>query len=113
MLVSCRSAIHMKTVVQSIFLAAILALACSAQPAFIAGVPNDLQISYAANLLAGDSYIDVSNTGAASTVAFPAQNGIICVNAYTYDPSEELVSCCSCPVTPNGLASLSVKQDLV
>ena len=71
------------------------------------------QISYASNLVAGDSYVDLSNTGASSAVAFPTQDGNICVNVYTYDPSEELVSCCACKVTPNGLASLSVKQDLV
>ena len=74
---------------------------------------SSFQISYASNLVAGDSYVDLSNTGASSAVAFPTQDGNICVNVYTYDPSEELVSCCACKVTPNGLASLSVKQDLV
>jgi hypothetical protein len=83
-----------------------------AATAFGQAADTPFQVSYASNLVAGDSYVDLSNTGASSTVAFP-QNGNICVNVYTYDPSEELVSCCACPVTPNGLASLSVKQDLV
>ena len=39
--------------------------------------------------------------------------GAFCVNVYVYDPSEEVVSCCSCPVTPNGLVSLSAQNDLI
>jgi hypothetical protein len=39
--------------------------------------------------------------------------GAICVNVYVYDPSEEVVSCCSCPLTPNGLISLSAQNDLI
>ncbi len=71
------------------------------------------QINYATNLAAGDSFVTVTNSGASSTVALPTQNGNICVNVYTYDPAEELISCCTCPVTPNGLAFLSVKKDLI
>lgn len=39
--------------------------------------------------------------------------GRICVNVYTFDPNEELISCCACPVTPNGLTSLSARNDLI
>ena len=35
------------------------------------------------------------------------------MNVYTFSPDEQLVSCCSCPLTPNGLASLSVRNDLI
>ena len=76
-----------------------------------AAVPPDAyQVGYAANLLAGDSYLNLTNTGTLNGFD-PA--GRICVNVYTFDPSEEMVSCCSCQVTPDGLKSLSVKQDLV
>lgn len=74
--------------------------------------PDVFLVRYAANLTVGDSYIDFTNTGASSTAAFPVQNGNICVNVYTFSPDEQLISCCSCPVTPNGLASLSVRSDL-
>jgi len=53
----------------------------------------------------GDSYINVSNTG--------SSGGNICANFYVFDPSEEMVSCCSCLVTPNALQSLSVQGDLI
>jgi hypothetical protein len=39
--------------------------------------------------------------------------GNICVNVYTFDPQEEEIACCACLVTPNGLNSLSVKNDLI
>jgi uncharacterized repeat protein (TIGR01451 family) len=73
-------------------------------------VTDQYQVGYAANLAAGDSYVNLTNSGVLNGFD-PA--GRICVNVYTFDPSEELVSCCSCPVTPDGLKSLSVKQDLV
>ena len=67
----------------------------------------------APNLPIGDSVINVTNTGARSTVAFPTQNGNICVNVYTFSPDEQLISCCACPVTPDGLVSLSAHNDLI
>ena len=71
------------------------------------------QVRYASNLPIGDSVINITNTGASSTTAFPTQNGNICVNVYTFSPDEQLISCCACPVTPDGLASLSARNDLI
>jgi len=68
------------------------------------------QVRYAANLNIGDSFVDVTNTGA--TVAAGASQNI-CANIYTFDPAEEMISCCSCVVTPNGLQSLSVLKSLI
>jgi hypothetical protein len=63
------------------------------------------QVRYAANLNIGDSVVDFTNTGA------NASN--LCVNLYTFDPAEELISCCTCTVTPNALQSLSVLKSLI
>ena len=71
---------------------------------------DTFQIKYAANLNIGDSYVNFTNSGA--TVA----NGVsqnLCVNLYPFDPQEELISCCQCSVTPNGLVSLSVIKSLI
>src|ERR1700730_2602067 len=68
------------------------------------------QLRYLANLNAGDSYVNFTNAGTLSGFA-PAGN--ICVNVYTFDPNEELISCCTCPITPNGLWSLSARNDLI
>jgi hypothetical protein len=75
------------------------------------------QVKYASNLTVGDSVVNITNTGAnGAGLGFGTSasvTGAICVNVYIYDPSEEIVSCCSCPVTPNGLVSLSAQRDLI
>lgn len=75
------------------------------------------QVRYVANLNLGDSVINITNSGArgaglaAGTTA--ATTGAMCVNVYAFSPDEQMISCCSCPVTPNGLVSLSARRDLV
>ncbi len=71
------------------------------------------QVRYASNLPIGDSVVNATNTGASSTTAFPNQNGSICMNVYTFSPDEQLISCCTCPITPDGLVSLSARNDLI
>ena len=80
-------------------------------------VDSRYQIRYVANLNLGDSVINITNGGAngaglaAGTTA--ATTGALCVNVYAFSPDEQMISCCSCPVTPNGLVSLSARRDLV
>jgi hypothetical protein len=66
---------------------------------------SPFQVRYAANLNIGDSVVDITNTG--------ATGNNICVNVYTFAPDEQEISCCTCNVTPDGLASLSVKNSLI
>ncbi len=88
---------------------------------------SPLKIRYFANLSIADSYIDMSNDGSDvtsvnATSAFVEGTAVagatastqnICANVYTFDADEEMVSCCTCPITAHGLKSLSVKNDLV
>ena len=80
-------------------------------------VDGPFQVRYASNLNVGDSVINITNSGArgagfaAGTSA--STTGALCVNVYAFSPDEQMISCCSCPVTPNGLVSLSAKADLI
>jgi len=93
-------------------LLAVLVLATGAYGQAIAGSPADaFQVRYAANLNVGDSVINITNAGTQNTTGGALTN--ICVNVYAFSPDEQLVSCCSCVVTPNALVSLSARTDLI
>jgi hypothetical protein len=67
-------------------------------------------IGYATNLGSGDSTFNLTNPG---TIGGSDPGGDICANVYVFDPSQELIACCSCPLTPNHLKTLSVGADLI
>lgn len=71
------------------------------------------QVRYASNLDIGESYVNITNSGASiKTTKSSTSNGNICVNVYAFDPNEEMIACCSCRVTPDGLVSLGVNRDI-
>jgi hypothetical protein len=84
--------------------------------AAISSVAGSFLVGYAANLQAGESVINITNTGANGASlfgpGFGAAVGNICVNVYAFDPGEELISCCSCLVTPDQTVNLGVNRDL-
>ncbi len=79
--------------------------------------PDAFQIRYAANLTSTDAVINITNAGengaALNGPGFGGAAGNMCANVYAFSPDEQLISCCSCLITPNGLASLSVNSDLI
>jgi hypothetical protein len=93
-----------------IFVALALATAVFGQA--IPGSPPDaFQVRYAANLIsAGDAVINISNSGTQNVAGLLTN---ICANVYAFSPDEQLISCCSCTVTPNALVSLSAVSDLI
>lgn len=80
-------------------------------------VTDACQVRYVENWNVGDSYINLTNSGAsgASLTAGTTASviGAICVNTYVFAADEQLMACCSSLVTPNGVGTLSVKNDLL
>jgi hypothetical protein len=78
------------------------------------------QVSYAANPSAGESYVNIINTGANGAPllgpgvisGLNTAVGNTCVNVYAFDPGEELVACCSCLLTPDQVVNLGVNANL-
>jgi hypothetical protein len=92
----------------------VLAEAAFGQNPITADTP--FQVRYATNLNIGESHINITNTGAVGASllgpGFGAPAGNICANVYAFDPGEELISCCSCLVTPDQTVNLGVNRDL-
>ncbi len=69
------------------------------------------QITYASNLNLADGVINIVNSGSASTDVAPSSSnvsGAMCINAYVYQPNDQLLACCTCPASPNSLHSWPV-----
>ena len=85
--------------------------------AFSQGLDSPFQVRYASNLTQGDSLVNITNTGVNGASlygpGFGTAAGNICVNVYAFSPDEQLISCCSCLVTPNGLVNVTANRDLV
>src|SRR6266567_389019 len=103
---------YLRNVLLATFLVAVVAFA---QNPITADSP--FQVRYAANLQAGESFIDITNSGANGAPllgpGFGGAAGNICVNVYAFSPDEQMISCCSCLVTPNGLVHVTANNDLV
>ena len=83
----------------------------AAATATILVLPADaVQVGYAANLGAGDSVVNLTSAG---TVDGFDPAGDICANVYVFAEDQQLIACCTCPLTPNHLKTLSAQKDLI
>jgi len=102
-----------------LFLATILALAASPLFAQFTAAPDDpfpgYYVAYFANNPgpggAADQQIRFINFGLRGT-PLTSPVGDICAATYVFDANQEMVACCACRITPNGLLTLSVANGL-
>jgi len=88
-------------------------VASAQEPAFppALGYKDTYQLNAIGNLDKADSFVDMTNAGFHNTTIFG--HGYICANIYVFSPDEQMVSCCTCPKSANGLYSLSARNDLI
>jgi len=65
-----------------------------------------------------DQSVYINNPGVQGAPINPATGlvstaGYLCANLYVFDASQEMVECCSCPLSPNALVSLSLRTNLL
>jgi len=69
--------------------------------------PDTLKVDYFSNANtsgAPDGTVRITNPG--------TSGGNICADIFVFDTDEELTECCSCLITPDGLLTLSINNDL-
>jgi len=103
-----------------ITLAALALSTVAFSQAIDSATPDAFQIRYVGNVTSngtatdpsGNSLvINITNSGTSVTSNNRIKNPL-CINIYAFDPQEELLACCTCQVTPNGLVHVSVQTDI-
>jgi hypothetical protein len=65
--------------------------------------PNNVNCNIQIDGIA-DGTVRITNVG--------TSGGNLCADIYVFDPNQELAECCSCKITPDGLLTLSVVDNL-
>jgi hypothetical protein len=97
---------------KKVFLFMAVALVVTAVAA--AQAPNVYNLNYYSernNTALADSTTRVINPGTVGTPISP-DHGTICADIYVFDATQEMLECCSCPITANGILQLSLLNDL-
>jgi hypothetical protein len=64
------------------------------------------------NTAGADQVTRIINPGTQGTPMTPVNEGTICADVYVFDSTQEMIECCSCKVTANGILELSLLNDL-
>jgi len=87
------------------------ALVLSAMP--MAAGAQVFQVNYYSNAntpgVTADATVRITNPG---TNGAPSPSGDLCALIYVFSADQQLAECCGCKVTPNGLRTISVRNDL-
>jgi hypothetical protein len=76
---------------------------------------NEYQLNYYSNrnnAAGADAVVRIINPGTQGTPIQPVAEGTICADIYVFDSTQEMLECCHCRVTANGILQLSILKDL-
>jgi len=113
------SIIQTKTFSSLVVLLAVLGFSCMAV-AQSNGGPYKIGYYTGGNAGLPDAQMHVVNPGSTggfgnpdeSPTAIP-QGGDLCANVYVFTPDQQMIACCSCKVSPNGMQGFSLATDLI
>jgi hypothetical protein len=73
--------------------------------------PDTFKVGYFshAQMLGPDGTVRITNVG--SSITTPG-SGNLCAMIYVFEPDQQLAECCGCEITPDGLLTLSIDQNL-
>ena len=86
--------------------------AAVAQTTYSGGVYMLNYYSNRNNQAGADATIRLVNPGTQGTPLQPAVEGTICADIYVFDASQEMIECCACRITANGILQFSLLNDL-
>jgi hypothetical protein len=82
--------------------------------AAMAQVTDVYQVNYFANRnnsTGFDQIVNITNPGLQGS-PLSSNEGALCANIYVFEADQQMSECCSCPVTADGLLSLSLNNNL-
>ncbi|HMK31243.1 MAG TPA: hypothetical protein VK473_16285 [Terriglobales bacterium] len=101
---------------KTVWLVALVIVVAGLAPLVAAQGINDVYwVNYYSNRYASvsayDQTVRIINPGEQGT-PLSSGHGTVCADIYVFDATQEMTECCACPITANGLLTLSVNHDL-
>src|ERR1700759_1801855 len=94
-------------------IAAFLFVCCFASMIFAQGINDVYEVNYFTGRTTNvDSTVRIINTGQQGT-PISSGHGTVCADIYVFDNTQEMLECCACPITANGLLELSLQNNLL
>jgi hypothetical protein len=91
--------------------AAVLGFAAILSAQTAAPGPDTFKVGYFSNANSGEPDGTVRITNVGTNITTPG-SGNLCALIYVFEPDQQLAECCGCLITPDGLLTLSINNNL-
>ena len=96
----------------AVIVLSVAAIAAAQTPSIGASVYSLNYYSNRNNSAGADQVTRIINPGTVGT-PISADEGTLCADLYVFDSTQEMLECCGCKVTANGILQLSILKDLM